>query len=380
MQKQALPLSAITAAISDAVDAYFDRQILTVKAEITDVKKYPQKKWCFLKFLEKQGENIVTELKGVFWNTGYAKIASFEQKTGQKFTAGLEVICDVIVKYHPKFGLSLEVVDIDTAHTIGHLEMERQQTINRLVQESAFVRMYQDELASFNQTLQLPNVVKNIALIAPPNSDGLRDFMQEINQNSYGYKYNITVFETQVQGDTAAGQILKSIQKITAEYENYQALAIVRGGGSNTDFKPFDHYEVCDAIAGCPIPVFTGIGHDRNTSIADLVARQLKTPTKVANYFVEHNLNFEQKIDSAYQQLINAVYQKINSYKERLKYIQKTLQHYELQNVLNKGFSIIWKDGKIIDDAEQLAVGDEIMIQTKSHKLFTTIQKKENNG
>src|SRR5690606_30285611 len=108
-------------------------------------------------------------------------------------------------------GLSLEVLDIDTAHAIGNLELERQRTIERLVAESRFVRLADGEIVTFNHSLKLPSVVKSIALIAPPDSDGLRDFMQEISHNSYGYAYNVTVFETQVQGDAAAGQLYKTM-------------------------------------------------------------------------------------------------------------------------------------------------------------------------
>jgi exodeoxyribonuclease VII large subunit len=373
MQKQVLPLSAITTAIEDAIDSYFDGSIITVKAEITDVKKYPHKKWCFLKFLEKNGDVIKTEVRGVFWNTGYGSIAKFEQQTGQKFSDGLEIICDVSVKYHAKFGLSLEVLDIDTAHAIGSIALERQRTIDRLIERSPFVRLHQEEIITFNHSLELPNVVQHIALIAPPNSDGLRDFIQEIQQNAYGYAYKIAIYETQVQGDAAPKELLKAIQQIIAQHQKYQALAIVRGGGSNTDFKPFDDYDVCEAIAGCPIPIFTGIGHDRNTSIADMMARQLKTPTKVADYFVEHNMQFEEKLDKVYSNILFYAQKKIGRLKEELKYIDKTLQQLHPQNVLNKGYAVIKQNKTIVDCVTALKAGDAITIQTKEHNITATI-------
>lgn len=375
MNKQVIPLSAIADAIYDAIEVYFDRQILTVKAEITDVKKYPHKKWCFLKFLEKKDDTIVTEVKGVFWNNGYGTIAKFEQQTGQKFVDGLEVVCDVMVKYHPKFGLSLEVLDIDTAHTIGNIELEKQRTIDKLVNVSGHVVLEADgTLSSSNQQLQLPSVLKHIALIAPPNSDGLRDFLQEIRNNNYGYGFDITVLETQVQGDPAVGLLVKSIHKILNEYPHVQAIAIVRGGGSNTDFKPFDHYDVCASIAASPIPVFTGIGHDRNTSIADMVARQLKTPTKVAQHIVEHNRYFEEKIEQLYQKLMLAVHRKLSAFKEQLKYIDKSLEQLHPQNVLNKGYALVQQDERIITDFDQLKKGDKLQLETKKHFVKVKVE------
>lgn len=377
MKKHILPLSAIADAVYEAVEVYFDRQLLTVRAEITDVKKYPQKKWCFLKFLEKKGDAIITELKGVFWNNGYGSIAKFEQQTGQKFTDGLEVICDVMVKFHPKFGLSLEVIDIDTAHTIGQLELARQRTIEKLVADSGSVRQLEDgTLVSFNQSLNLPTVVKRIALIAPPNSDGLRDFLQELQHNNYGYTYDVAIFPTQVQGDAAIQQLFQTIQKISQQSSLYQALAIVRGGGSNTDFKPFDNYDVCSAIAAYPIPVLTGIGHDRNTSIADMVAHQLKTPTKVAQYFVENNRLFEERMDELYQRLMLAIHRKLAALKEELKYIDKTLVQLHPQNVLNKGYALLKDGNEIIMDVDAIAIGAIITIETKEHYLDVVVKEK----
>lgn len=374
-QKPVLPLSAITTALGEAIDMYFDGRVITIKAEITDVKKYPHKKWCFLKFLEKNGATIQTELKGVFWHTGYGSIAKFEHQTGQKFTNGLEVICDVIVRYHPKFGLSLEVLDLDTAHTIGKLELERQRTIDRLIGESPFVRLLDDEIHTFNRSLSLPSVVKKILLIAPPDSDGMRDFIQEINNNTYGYTFEVKVLPTQVQGDAAIKELLKALRVAKSLSDTYHALALVRGGGSNTDFNPFDQYDVCEAIASFPLPVFTGIGHDRNTSIADMMASQLKTPTKVANHFVEHNLQFEEKIDTLYHRLMMLVNNKLSGFREQLKYIDRSLEQMHPQRVLNRGYAILKKNGAIVEDVAMLEADEAIEIQTKQHIITATINK-----
>jgi exodeoxyribonuclease VII large subunit len=375
MQKQVLPLSAITQAISEAIDIFFDSKIITIKAEVTDVKKYPQKKWCFLKFVEKQGANIATEIKGVFWNTGYGSIAKFEAATGQKFTDGLEVICDVLVKYHTRFGLSLEVIDIDIAHSVGQLELERQQTIDRLVKECPGVSIIEGTLYSINKNLPLPTVLKNIALLSPTNADGYRDFIQELQHNKYGYVYHLKEFNVQVQGDKATASMIKALKDILECNKKFDAIAIVRGGGSNTDFKPFDNYELCYLIATSKIPIFTGVGHDRNTSIADMVARQLKTPTKVANYFVEHNFTFEQKIDQLYQRLINAIHQKLNNYKHQLSYLEKTLDNFHPQKILNKGFAMLKQQDIIIEDVSEINAQTPLTIQTKNATIITTINK-----
>ena len=135
--------------------------------------------------------------------------------------------------------------------------------------------------------------MQRIALVTAPNSDGQRDFKQEMANNQYGYAFAVTEFLTQIQGDNSSKLIVQQLQLIESQMEKYDLVVIVRGGGSQTDFKPFDDYELSKYVASFPLPVFTGIGHDRNTSIVDMMARQYKTPTKVASSIVDHNYNFE---------------------------------------------------------------------------------------
>lgn len=302
-----LQLSELTNIIQETVEDRFFGDSFWITAEITDVKKYDSKRWCFLKFVEKHGSQIATEMQGVFWSAGYMHILLFERITGQAFKDGLEISCRVEVKFHPRYGLKLEVIEIDTSFALGKLELERQLTLERLVKENPSIGLIDYEYVTFNKRLKLPAVVQRIALITAPNSDGQRDFQNELLHNPYGYRFYVTEFLTRLQGDYAVEGMLAQLKEIYYRSPNFDVVVMVRGGGSQTDFKPFDNYDLARQIALFPIPVFTGIGHDRNTSIADLMARQLKTPTKVAAALIDINFRFENDVQLLAERLEDAV-------------------------------------------------------------------------
>lgn len=299
-----LQLSELVALVQETIEDRFFEDSFWITAEITDVKKYDSRRWCFLKFIEKQGNNISTEMQAVFWANGYQQILLFERITKQAFKDGIEISCRVQVRFHPKYGLKLEVLEIDSAFALGKMEQERQQILDRLIKENPFhIRLLDDEYITTNNQLKLPPVVQRVALITAPNSDGLRDFRQELLNNHYGYHFEITEFLTQIQGQNAAALMVEQLRKIYYQAPDFDVVVIVRGGGSQTDLKPFDDYELARQIALFSIPVFTGIGHDRNTSIADLMARQLKTPTKVAAALSDINFRFENEIQQLEEKL-----------------------------------------------------------------------------
>lgn len=376
MPNKPLPLSAIAEAINDALHWYFDGQIIKIEAEVMDVKLYPHKKWCFLKFIEKQGLNIIAELKGVAWNTGYPAIIKFEQETKQKFTDGLQIVCDVMVKHHPKFGLSLEIVNIDAAHTIGKIVVEREQTLEDLVKNFPHNIKKIDEniYRTSNQALPYPKYLKRIALITAASSDGQRDFINELLHNPYGYTFDVTEFVTIIQGDQASKNIVQQLQKIAARKEDFDVVAIVRGGGSATDFKPFDQYEVAATIATFPIPILTGIGHDRNVSIADMMAYMLKTPTKVANFIVNYNFEYEQGILNLIERIELLAERKIQMLQDKILYLKRIINTISLDKNLKRGFAVIRKDDAIITEPELLKKKDIITITLKSSTITATIK------
>jgi exodeoxyribonuclease VII large subunit len=340
-----LQLSELVTLVQETIEDRFYEDSFWISAEITDVKKYDSKRWCFLKFIEKQGNTITTEMQGVFWANGYQQILLFERITRQSFKDGIEISCRVQVKFHPKYGLKLEVLEIDTSFAVGKMEQERQQILDRLLKENPFhIHLVDGEYITTNKQLKLPSVVQRVALITAPNSDGQRDFRQELLNNHYGYHFEVTEFLTQIQGNNAAALMVEQLRKIYYQAPDFDVVVIVRGGGSQTDLKPFDDYELARQIALFSIPVFTGIGHDRNTSIADQMARQLKTPTKVAAALADINFRFESEIQQLAERLGTLVedilYDKQNQverWKDKLEHILTATVDKRKNSLLNLG-------------------------------------------
>jgi exodeoxyribonuclease VII large subunit len=396
-------LSTLVAEIHEAIEGQFADDYYWIVAEITDVKKYPSKGWCFLKFIEKRGDIIDTEIKGVFWANRYAAISGFEQLTQQSFADGLEVTCCVKVKFHKRYGLTLEVIDIDANYTIGKVELERQATLKKLLDENAsFIKFYNEQFVTHNNTCELPLVINKVALISAANSDGKRDFEQEIKKNKYGFEIGIDSFDVPVQGDTAAVKIIEALQKIANSKIKYDIIAIVRGGGSQTDFKPFDNYELAVLIAGYKLPIVTGIGHDRNTSIADLMARQLKTPTKVAAFIIDINFSYSYKLSMLYTRLQTTLNKRYNNNidkigrlklklpkivgsfvsdkKQELLQYQRLLKSLSIDEILKKGFVYIKQQDAIVTHLNNDAINNEIEIITYKQQITAKIIKIKNDG
>lgn len=375
---QSINLTQLLYKIDETLQMQFGYQTFWIKTEITDVKKYESKRWCFLKLIEKKDEQIVAEIKATAWNAGYVFIEQFERLTQQQFGNGLQIICKVKIKYSVKYGLSLDVLEIDNSFVLGQIELQKKATLKRLVDESIGQIIKDDEqYFTPNKKLKLPVVIQRIALITAQNSDGQRDFKNELLNNNYGYVFQIDEFLCQVQGDSAHENIIEQFELILKNKKHYDCVALVRGGGSETDFKPFEQYNLAKLVALYPIPIFTGIGHDRNTSIVDLMARQLKTPTKVATYLVEFNFMFENNLLFQYNLIEQNVVTRIDRAKQNLINLKRLIQNLDPINVLKKGYALVKLNNKIISNASQLTAGDEVETFIKNAKILSVISKVE---
>lgn len=373
---QALLLSQILYKIDETLQSQFGYQTFWIKAEITDVKKYESKRWCFLKLIEKKDDQIIAEMKATAWSQGYVFIDQFERLTQQPFTNGLEIVCKVKIKYNIKYGLSFDVLEIDNSFALGQLEIQKQATLKRLVEESnGQITKADDQYFTPNKRLQLPPVIQKIALITAQNSDGQRDFKNELLNNNYGYVFKIDEYLCTIQGDNAHQNIIEQLNNIGSKPELYHCVALVRGGGSETDFKPFENYDLAKLVANFPIPIFTGIGHDRNTSIVDLMARQLKTPTKVAAHLVEQNFIFENNLLYQLNLIEQNIAIKLDRAKQNLYHLTRLLQNLDPVNVLKKGYALVKINNKIVSNAAQLNDGDMIETFIKDTQITSTVSK-----
>lgn len=373
-----ISLSDFVSGIEDCLADAYGGESFWVRAEVCDVNKKPDKRWCYLKLIEKEGKTISVEIAAVFWSSGYAYIEKFEKETRQSFKDGIEITCRVKVTFHKRWGLKLEVLEIDYAYALGKLEEERQKTLERLLAENpSTIRMVGEQYYTYNKSLPVPTVVQRIALITAPDSDGQRDFKQELQHNPYGYAFVVEEFTTQIQGDKAHELILAQLKRIETLKARFDVVAIVRGGGSQLDLKAFDAYELAQAVAHFPLPIYTGIGHDRNTSIVDLMARQEKTPTKVAQVIIQRNYLFERSMLILKERLQGNVAQIFYKSKTHLKQLQRIVNASDPSTILKKGFAIIKKGEHIFTDGKQLVADTAIEIQFEKETIYATVTHNE---
>jgi exodeoxyribonuclease VII large subunit len=375
-----IKLSTLLAQIQETIQTQFEGETYWVTVQITNVKKYESSRRCYLTLEEYENADKTAEIRAVFWANAYSEIEKFEKITKQVFKNGIEIICQVKVRFHKVYGLNVDVLQIDIAHTVGSIELEKQKTLERLLKENpGTIQLFDGVYRTFNNRLPLPLVITNIALITAPNSDGQRDFLQELSKNKHNYSYTVKEFLTTIQGDNAHKLILEQLKIIEAAKEQFDVIAIVRGGGSQTDFKPFDDYELSKHVANAAVPIFTGIGHDRNQSIVDLMAREQKTPTKVASLFVEHNFEFENRLIELKTRFSGLLAEQIQNAKKELVNAKRIVKLSSPQAILNRGFAIITINNRIVTDPNTIEEHAALQTILRDQTIYSTVTKKTKN-
>ncbi|PZR41593.1 MAG: exodeoxyribonuclease VII large subunit [Azospira oryzae] len=375
---QKIKLSELVDQIRGTLQQQFAGEVFWITSEITNVKPQDYNRpYRFITFIEKEGNATRAQINGVFWSSALHQIDEFERITKQSFVSGLELTCKVRVSFNNRYGLQLEVLEIDCSYALGKIELQRQQTIDRLVTENAAtIKSVDGQFITFNNSLRLPDLIQRIALITAPNSDGQRDFNKEIQNNKHEYAFAVTEYLTQIQGDNAHLLILQQLKLIEQSKEQFDLVAIVRGGGSQTDFKPFDEYELCRYTAAFPIPILTGIGHDRNTSIVDLLCHQHKTPTKVATYIIDRNFSFEAELIDLKERFFDRVKSLMEEANSDLKDMKRLVKSLSPSAILNRGFAMITINDRIITDPAQIHEHDTIQTVLRNEIIHSTVTKK----
>ncbi len=364
--------------IDELIQNKYAGKTFWITAELSGVRKILAKRWCYIDFTEKN-ENGETTIKGVCWARHYQNIELFESSTNTEFKTGIEITCKVSVSFYKTKGYpQLEVLEIDFAHAVGQLELEKQKTLKRLIVENKTIKHLPDgRYLTKNNSIELPKVFQRIALITASNSDGQRDFRNVTLTNKYGYAFSIKEYLTVVQGKTASKLISEKLKLV--EQDNFDVVVIVRGGGSDTDFAAFNDYELAKIAAAFPIPILTGIGHDRNTSIVDLMTRQLRTPTEVGTFIVERNMKFEYDLQQLQDKFFQSVDNLMEDRRNALQQFKQTVKNLNPTSILKKGFAIIKSNNKIITDPKDIKVNSELQTILKNEIIQSTVNKKLKN-
>ncbi len=260
-------------------------------------------------------------MSAVAWSdVGATAIASFQRTTGQVFKSNIRVLVNVSVSFHQQYGLQLILNDIDASFTIGQLEQQRLEVLERLVKEHAgHVRRVGGRYITTNNSLDISRVVQKIAVVTSSSAAGYIDFRNTLETNRHGYQIHLTPYFTIVQGEGNAGGLCKTLDSIKASEKDYDAVVIIRGGGAQTDLLLFNHYDVACMIASFPIPVISGIGHQINETITDLMAHtSVKTPSIAAETILAHNRDFEDELSGMRQRIVIQSQQTVSARQQQL--------------------------------------------------------------
>lgn len=296
----ALRLSELTAAVAEAIQQAFARKTFWVVADVTSHTHKADKDYHHLDLVEKNpaSHEILAKLHATAWGRGSLNIQRFEHQTGQRFTNNIQVLVNVSVGYHPVYGLQLSINDVDVNFTLGALEQQRRGTLERLVLENPdCISRVGDRFLTRNNQLPLNKVLQRIAVVSSADSAGWQDFRHTLQTNPHGYQFQIDDYFALVQGESNAQLLVDRLIDIHNSKIAYDAVVIIRGGGAQTDMLLFDNYYLAKAIARFPVPIITGIGHQKNESIADLMAHTAAhAPTKAAELICAHNRVYEEAL------------------------------------------------------------------------------------
>ena len=267
-------MSVVRCEIEQRLDSYY-----WIVAEISELKNHSSGH-CYLELIDKIDDNHSPRARAsaVIWANRFTVIDSyFRAETGQALKRGLKILVKCRVAFHELYGLSLQIVDIDPIYTVGEVFLKRKRTIEQLKADGVF---------DMNRERDANIVMQRIAVISSAQAAGYQDFMNELAASRCSFE--VSLFEASVQGENAESSVIAALERIYNNIEQFDCVALIRGGGSQHDLSCFDSYEMCSNLAQFPLPLLTGIGHDKDVSVADMVAyRSLKTPTAVATHLVE---------------------------------------------------------------------------------------------
>jgi exodeoxyribonuclease VII large subunit len=371
-----IKLSDLTRRIRQVINQAFGEETYWIIAEVSGHKFYPDRDRHYFDLVEKI-ENSNTEtakVKANCWEQGSRQISLFESLTGQTFADGLQVLVCVKVNYHIVYGLSFTVMDVDPNFTLGNVERQRRETLNRLLAENAeSIQLAGDEYVTRNKQLKLNCVIQRIALIGSPKSEGYTDFLHTMSSNQFGYQFVIDFYYSTVQGVTAEQELVKTFLQVyeNSKSKHYDCVVITRGGGARTDFLVFDTYSLARVAARFPIPIITGLGHHKDVSIVDMMVNtQTKTPTKAAEFILAHNRSFEESVLQHQQRLIIRTQQLLGGQNQRLNQIRNNFSQL-LPAFITRHRDLIVRLRQVIQHNPRALVSDRKHVLLKVQQAIT---------
>ena len=395
-------------AIEDAMpDEYW------VEAELSECRE--NSGHCYMELIEKdeRSSTPVARASAKCWRQTWIMVKPyFERTTGQPLRAGMKVLLRVYAQFHETYGFSWIVSDIDPTYTLGDMARKRQEIIRQLKEEGVF---------DLQRELRIPTFAQRIAVISAQNAAGYGDFCRQLEDNDYGFRFDVQLFPAIMQGEQVEQSVISALNQIYNLHSplNFDVVVIIRGGGATADLSGFDTLALAENVAQFPLPVITGIGHERDESILDMVANtRVKTPTAAAALLIDNLLRVLERLDDASQRITYAVNQRISNQKTKiatmttliptlairvvsdqrhriellenrlpvaierrltnqkhlLESLSIKLQGFDPQLLLSRGYSITLHNGRAVRDPQQLKPGDEIETRVEKGTIHSVVK------
>ena len=407
--EESLTLYELNRQVSVAVSQHF-RLPVWVTAEIAQLS-VASNGHCYLDLVEQDPDTRATRAKAraTVWANRWAVVrATFEAGTGQMLTAGIKVLVQVQVTMHEAYGYTLNILNIDPSYTLGEMQRKRQEIIRRLTE---------DGIIDANRSLTLPRLTQRIAIVSANTAAGYGDFCHQLANNEWHLQFYTHIFAAAMQGEQTAPSVIRALDHIYQHAELFDAVVIIRGGGAVSDLNSFDDYELALNVANFPLPVIVGIGHERDSTVLDVVAHtSVKTPTAAAAFLIDRLTNElatltqlqEMMLDATrgrteresvrLDRITNAVrdshlrlgqqlnhltllrerltmllHSRIEQEQQRTTYLQRAIDMAQPENILRRGFSITRRNGKAIKSAAEVQPGDTLETQTADGTIRSTI-------
>jgi exodeoxyribonuclease VII large subunit len=359
MNNQAISLYELNILIKGALNDSLP-EMIWIRAEMSDVR-VNQNGHCYLEFIEKDraGKTLVAKARGMIWaNTFHLLRAYFENSTRQAFSSGFKVLVQVSIEFHELYGFSLTVHDIDPSYTLGDQAMNRAAILKQLEE---------DGVLYLNKELELPLPTNRIAVISSPTAAGYEDFLDQLHKNVFGFVFYTKLFPAIMQGDRSEESIISALERIYEYQDCFDAVVIIRGGGATSDLSSFDSYLLAAGCAQFPLPVITGIGHERDETVLDIVAHtRAKTPTAVAEFLVGNLSETATELTEISHDIVTLVSQRLQDETVRLS-VFETKNSFVL-----KGW---YKEQEtVLSSARNVLVKGMVRIQRENQNKFTFLE------
>ena len=396
MSEQRYTLSVLNAMVREAIEIELPDEYW-VEAELSECREHSGH--CYMELTEKDEHTNtpIARASAKCWRqTWQLVMPAFERATGQPLRAGMKVLLKVYAQFHEAYGFSWIVTDIDANYTLGDMARKRQEIIRQLKKEGVF---------DLQRELRIPLFSQRIAVISAAGAAGYGDFVRQLEDNEYGFHFEITLFPAVMQGEQVEQSVIAALEEIYAQSQEltaksqqpFDVVCILRGGGATADLSGFDTLALAEHVAQFPLPIITGIGHDRDESILDMVSHtRVKTPTAAAAFLIDNLKKVWERIEqfrtlipalavgtlseSAHRiemlesRLPVAIERRLTSHRYRLESLELQLQGFDPQLLLSRGYSITLFQGKTVRDPNMLKAGDEIETRVEKGTIRSIIE------